>query len=154
MNRSKKYLRKAGVDHEALLDAIAVKNEKENKLEQAALLADKELFSVNVKKDLKVREKLAKDRFKENQEKINGHLKSKTEQLLLKRLREKNPPDIRKKVEVDEFADIWAEPAKLSKSVQRFKDFSKNSALIVKAVIEPTPGQSFNPTSTAHKKTL
>jgi hypothetical protein len=26
--------------------------------------------------------------------------------------------------------------------------------LIVKAVIEPTPGQSFNPTATAHKKTL
>jgi|688.fasta_scaffold390878_1 hypothetical protein len=79
MNRSKKYLRKAGVDHEALLDAIAIKNLKESKSEQAALLADKELFSVNVKKDLKVREKLAKDRFKESQDKLNGHLKSKTE---------------------------------------------------------------------------
>ena len=79
MNRSKKYLRKAGVDHEALMDAIAVKNLKESKLEHAALLADKDLFSVNVKKDLKVREKLAKDRFKENKEKLNGHLKSKTE---------------------------------------------------------------------------
>lgn len=66
MNRSKKYLRKHGVDHEALLDAIAVKNLKESKLEQAALLADKELFSINVKKDSKVREKLAKDRFKES----------------------------------------------------------------------------------------
>lgn len=81
-------------------------------------------------------------------------MKSKTEQALLKKLRDKNPPDIVKKVIVDEFADIWAEPATLSKTAKSFKDFSKNVALIVKAVIEPTPGQSFNPTSIAHKKTL
>lgn len=61
------------------MDELQKASLQESKKEQAAELGDKELFSVNVKKDKQVREKLAKDRFKLTQEKLNGHLKSKTE---------------------------------------------------------------------------
>lgn len=70
---------------------IEKENERKLKAQTAKAMADKDLFSVNVNKEGlgKKRAKLAKDRFE--QKDVNGHLKSKVEELLLKRLRAKNP---------------------------------------------------------------
>lgn len=86
------------------------------------------------------RAKLAKDRFKINQEKLHGHLKSKTEQTLLKKIRDKNPPFKVKINEVDAFADIWASPAEPSKKLHEFKQFTNKTLNKVKAVVNPLPG--------------
>jgi hypothetical protein len=93
MHQSKKHLRKTGIDHEQLKDAVFRRNQQEAKVESVATLKDSDLFQVNNAKE-KLTEKraaLAKDRFKEKEAKLNGHLKSKTEQTLLKRLMNKQP---------------------------------------------------------------
>ena len=56
-------------------------------------IKDSELFKVNKAKEKlsEQRAALAKDRFKQKEAKLNGHLKSKTEQTLLKRLMNKGP---------------------------------------------------------------
>jgi hypothetical protein len=111
---SRKRCRKAKVDHEAVIETMHEKNKKAARVEEASTLKDNELFAVNINKDglQKKRAKLAKDRFKLTQEKLNGHLKSKTEQALLKKIKDKQTPSAPpvKEEKVDDFVDLWATP--------------------------------------------
>lgn len=66
-------------------------------------MASSQLFSINANKNDKKREKLKADRFKENIQKG----RSPVEALLVKRLREKNPPEPNKSKDED-YQDVWA----------------------------------------------
>jgi hypothetical protein len=150
MHRSKKYLRKSGVDHEQLKDSVFEQNQQAARAEEVETLKDSALFTVNKGADRlqQKRAALAADRFKAKTE--NGHLKSKTELALLKRLMNKGPSVPQKKEEVDEFANLWETPLNEPKARTNFREFTNKATTKVKAVIFPLSGQSVNPSASAH----
>jgi len=79
---------------------------------------------------------LAADRFKER----DGSLaKSPTEQLILKKLRQKNPPV--KVVKPVELVDLWATPVEVkSKAAAEYDAFAGAQMTKVRAVILPEGG--------------
>ena len=101
--REKKSMKKIS---DAEVKATYAKKARKSHFEELAHgLSDKDLFSVNLGKDglQAKREKLAKDRFKRKNE--DGHLKSKTEQALIKKLQAKGPvAPVKKEVEI---FDVW-----------------------------------------------
>lgn len=79
--------------------------------------------------------------------------KSPTEQLILKKLRQKNPSIYKK--EVNELVDLWETPVAVkSKHENEYDVFAKQQMTKVRAVMLPEEGQSFNPSATAHTMTL
>jgi len=79
--------------------------------------------------------------------------KSKTEQAILKKLRQKNPSIYKK--EVNELVDLWETPVvEKSKHENEYDVFAKQQMNKVRAVMLPEEGQSFNPSATAHTMTL
>lgn len=153
MNRSKKYLKKSGVDHEALKEAVTKQNQKQDQQQSISTLKDSDLFKVASKVQInEKRQALAKDRFKQSDSK--NSLKSKTEQALIKKILEKGPPGKQNvPKEGDEFANLWATPLDQSRKQQEFRAFSK-SVTKVKAVITPHAGQSVNPSAASHGQVL
>ena len=123
-------------------------------MQKVASLKDNELFKVNQKLD-KLADKrtaLAKDRFK--QKEAHTNLKSLTERVLVKRMMNKGPSGPKKEEVIDEFANLWATPLDQSKNIKQFRDFIEKSTTKVKAVMTTLPGQSVNPSATAHTEVL
>ena len=143
---------------------------KASKFDKEAVAApkftDDQLFSTNVGGNVPLkakREKLKENRFKE----IENSRKSKVDELLIKRLQDKMnrkeaagldplPQKKRKVTEDDDLEDLWATAAPvISQNFNRYKtDFARKDHLKVKAVINPTGGQSYNPAVKDHKVLL
>ena len=95
------------------------------KVREAKTMPDEDLFTVNINKTglVQKRQKLAADRFEVKN--ANGHLKSLTEQTILKKLRQKQAPQ--KKAEQNEFVDLWATPVEeKSKKAKEYEKFAAN----------------------------
>ena len=86
-------------------------------------IKDEDLFATNTGKGIdlkKRREKLKADRFKE----IENATKSKTEEILVKRYKEKaaRRVPVKKPTEEDEMMDLWGAPAEVkSKKFDQYK---------------------------------
>ena len=161
--REKKSMKKIS---DADVKATFTKKARQSHFDELAKgLKDNDLYDVNLGKDglHAKREKLAKDRFKRKN--TDGHLKSKTEQNIIKKFQSKGPVmPVKKEVEI---FDVWGaadnslnvvhpmstyvEP---SKRIQKFKDYTAKSLTKVKAVMQPLPGQSSNPALADHQKLL
>lgn len=103
----------------------------------------------------KKREKLKADRFKE----IENATFSKARDMLVKREQRKasRRVPVKKTTEDDELMDLWGAPAEV-KSV-KFDQYKRTQSqrrdhAVVKQVILPVGGQSYNPSNQAHKSLL
>ena len=115
-----------------------------------AAINTEDLFTINAKTNSMKREKLRKDRFQD----LRRANLSKTEAILKKRLREKQPAQKVEDPDAQEMLDLWAAPNSKGSKRQHFEDFKLKQMPLVKAVITPLPGQSFNPSAKAHKSVL
>ena len=156
--REKKSMKK--ISDADVIETYKTKNRAKHRAEIAAKILDKDLFAVNTGKDgLKAkREKLAKDRFKRKN--VDGHLKSKTELALKKKILAKGPVEANSVKKEVELFDVWGDSSSAkalgtpSNRIQKFKDFSKKTLTNVKAVVKPHAGQSVNPSVDQHRDIL
>ena len=156
--REKKSMKK--ISDADVIETYKTKNRAKHRAEIAAKILDKDLFAVNTGKDgLKAkREKLAKDRFKRKN--VDGHLKSKTELALKKKILAKGPVEANSVKKEVELFDVWGDSSSAkalgtpSNRIQKFKDFTKKTLTNVKAVAKPHAGQSVNPSVDQHRDIL
>lgn len=135
--------------NEDVKETMALKHDKEEREAEVQKMASSQLFSINASKNDKKREKLAKDRFKQSVQKQT----SSVETLLVKRLREKNPPQKHADKDAEDM-DVWGTPSTKGLNQIRFEAFKQKQMPKVKAVMKPLGGQSFNPSAAAHKGVL
>lgn len=114
---------------------LAEKNDKEEQLKQVASMKSDALFSINANKNDKKREKLRADRFKQE---VQKHV-SVSEQILIKRLREKLPPMPQKDKDAEDYA-VWDTPNVKPAIIAKFETFRTSQMPKVKAVMQPLPG--------------
>lgn len=136
MTREKKSMRKnTRKMNEDVKNMLAEKHDEESRLADVEKLMNAQLFSINANKNDKKREKLQADRFKQEVQKRT----SSTEAFLVKRLREKNPPQKHADADAEEW-DVWGTPDSRHLWHARFDTFKEKSFAKVKAVILPLGG--------------
>jgi hypothetical protein len=95
-----------------------------------------QLFAVNAAKNSLKREKLRKDRFADKRRAST----SKTDQILVKRLRDKQTVAKEVDPELAEMQDLWATDNTRAKKWEHHEAQKKKAMPVVKAVIKPMSG--------------
>jgi hypothetical protein len=98
-------------------------------------MTSSQLFSINANKNDRKRDKLRADRFKTE---VQKHV-STAELVLIKRLREKNPPMAHKDLDAEDY-DVWGAPSVKAPIFAKFETFRTSGSVKVKNVMAPLPG--------------